>query len=78
MGAGGSRHSSLRGPEPWENGGPLRARRRAVLALFAIITAVYAVRAFRKQSQEVSDQATMLKVQSEQLAEQRRINEEAD
>lgn len=46
-----------------------------VLALFAIITAVYAVRAFRKQSQEVSDQATMLKLQSEQLAEQRRINE---
>ena len=46
-----------------------------VLAVFAIITAVYAIRAFRKESQEVHDQASMLGVQSEQLAEQRRINE---
>jgi hypothetical protein len=47
----------------------------AALALFAIITAVYAVRAFRKQSQDVRDQASMLKLQSEQLDEQRKINE---
>lgn len=47
----------------------------AVLAAFAIVTAFYAVRAFRKQSQEVSDQAEMLRVQSEQLTEQRKINE---
>ncbi|HET9970377.1 MAG TPA: hypothetical protein VFQ68_19240 [Streptosporangiaceae bacterium] len=42
----------------------------------AIVTAVYAVRAFRKQTQEVTDQATMLKVQSNQLDEQRKINAE--
>ncbi len=48
----------------------------AVLAVFAILTTIYAVRAFRKQSQEVSDQASMLQVQSEQLAEQRKVNAE--
>jgi hypothetical protein len=48
----------------------------ALLAVFAILTTVYAVRAFRKQSQEVSHQAEMLKVQSEQLAEQRKVNAE--
>jgi hypothetical protein len=53
----------------------LTAVATAMLAIFAIITAVYAVRAFRKQSQEVSDQTSMLKVQSEQLAEQRKLNE---
>ena len=47
-----------------------------MLAVFAILTTIYAVRAFRKQSQEVSDQALMLKVQAEQLAEQRKINTE--
>jgi hypothetical protein len=46
----------------------------AALAVFAILTTIYAVRAFRKQSQEVSEQAEMLKVQSEQLAEQRKVN----
>ena len=46
----------------------------AVLAVFAIVTAVLAYRAFRKQSQEVRDQAKLLKVQSEQLDEQRKIN----
>jgi hypothetical protein len=52
-----------------------------VLAVFAIVTAIYAIRAFRKQSHEVSDQAEMLKVQSgrldpqsQQLREQREIN----
>ncbi len=54
--------------------GEITAIATAVLAVFAIITAVYAVRAFRKQSQEVSDQANLLKVQSDQLAEQRNIN----
>jgi hypothetical protein len=47
----------------------------AVLAVFAIVTAIDAIRAFRKQSKEVSEQAKMLKVQSEQLDEQRKINE---
>jgi len=53
----------------------LTAVATAVLAVFAILTTIYAVRAFRKQSQEVSDQASMLQVQSEQLAEQRKVNE---
>jgi hypothetical protein len=35
----------------------LTAVATAVLAVFAIVTAFYAVRAFREQSQEVSDQA---------------------
>jgi hypothetical protein len=48
----------------------------ALLAVFAILTTIYAVRAFRKQSQEVSDQASMLQIQSEQLAEQRKVNTE--
>ena len=55
--------------------GEITAIATAVLAVFAIVTAIFAVRAFRKQSQEVSDQASMLKVQSKQLAEQRKINE---
>ena len=42
-----------------------------ILAIFAI----YAIRAFAKQSQEVSDQANMLQVQSGQLTEQRKVNE---
>lgn len=41
----------------------------------AIVTAVYAIRAFREQSKEVRDQAEMIRIQSDQLAEQRRINE---
>jgi hypothetical protein len=45
------------------------------LLVGAITTAIYAIRAFRAQAQAVRDQAGMLKVQSEQLAEQRRINE---
>ena len=48
----------------------------AVLAAFAIVTAYYARKAFLKQSQEVSDQASMLKVQSDQLEQQRKINAE--
>ena len=54
----------------------LTAIATAVLAVFAIVTAFYARQAFRKQSQEVSDQASMLQVQSEQLAEQRKVNAE--
>jgi len=54
----------------------LTAVATAVLAVFAIVTAVYAIRAFRKQSKEVSDQASMLEIQSEQLAEQRKVNAE--
>ncbi len=48
----------------------------AVLAVFAILTAAFAMLAFRKQSKEVSDQASMLEVQSGQLAEQRKVNAE--
>jgi hypothetical protein len=46
----------------------------AILAIFAIVTAWYARKAFLKQSQEVADQAAMLKVQSGQLEEQRKVN----
>lgn len=46
------------------------------LAVFAFITAIFAWLAFRKQSKEVSDQAGMLRVQSSQLNEQRKINVE--
>jgi len=56
--------------------GEITAIATAVLAVFAIVTAVYARRAFLKQSKEVSDQASMLEVQSEQLAEQRKVNAE--
>ena len=56
--------------------GEITAIATVVLAAFAIITAWYARRAFLKQSQEVSDQASMLKVQSGQLDEQRKINAE--
>jgi uncharacterized membrane protein YraQ (UPF0718 family) len=47
----------------------------AVLAVFAIITAVLAGLAFRKQAREVRDQAEMLRIQAQQLDEQRKINE---
>jgi hypothetical protein len=47
-----------------------------VLAVFAIVTAAFAFLAFRKQSREVSDQAKMLKVQSDQLGEDRTVNAE--
>jgi hypothetical protein len=46
----------------------------AGLLIGAIVTAMYAIKAFRKQSQEVTDQAEMLRVQSGQLEEQRKIN----
>jgi hypothetical protein len=52
--------------------GEITAIATAVLAFFAIVTAIYAIRAFRTQSQEVRDQAEMLKVQSGQLELQRR------
>jgi hypothetical protein len=54
----------------------LTAVATVILAVFAIITGFYAVRAFRKQSQEVSHQAEMLRVQSEQLTDQRAVNAE--
>ena len=54
----------------------ITAAATAVLAVFAVFTARYARKAFREQSQEVHDQAKMLKVQSEQLDEQRKINAE--
>ena len=44
------------------------------LLVGAIVTAVYAIRAFREQSKAVHDQAAMLRLQSEQLDEQRKIN----
>jgi len=53
--------------------GEITAIATSVLAVFAIVTAIYAVRAFRKQSKEVSDKARMLEVQSEQLDEQRKL-----
>jgi cbb3-type cytochrome oxidase subunit 3 len=56
--------------------GEITAIATAVLAVFAIVTAAFAVLAFRKQSKEVSDQALMLELQSEQLAEQRKVNAE--
>ncbi len=61
---------------PSDLSGEITAIATAVLAVFAILTTIYAVRAFRKQSQEVTDQASMLQVQSEQLAEQRKVNTE--
>lgn len=48
----------------------------AILGVGAIVTAVFAVLAFKKQSREVSDQAEMLRVQAEQLAEDRKVNAE--
>ncbi len=54
----------------------LTAGATAALAVFAIVTAVFVILAFREQSKEVSDQASMLEVQSEQLAEQRKVNAE--
>ena len=53
----------------------LTAVATAILAGFAIVTAVFAFLAFRKQAQEVNDQAEMLKVQSTQLAEQQKLGE---
>jgi hypothetical protein len=44
--------------------------------VLAIVTAVFAFLAFRKQSREVSDQAKMLEVQSDQLGEDRTVNAE--
>lgn len=54
----------------------LTAIATVLLAVFAVVTAWYARKAFLKQSQEVADQARMLKIQSEQLAEQRKVNAE--
>src|SRR5215467_4190988 len=48
----------------------------AVLAAFAFATAILAGLAFWKQSREVHDQAEMLKLESEQLTEQRKLNAE--
>jgi hypothetical protein len=45
----------------WATDAPscITAAGTGLLAIFAILTTIYAVRAFRKQSQEVSDQASM-------------------
>lgn len=56
--------------------GEITAIATAALAVFAILTAGFAILAFRKQSKEVSDQAKMLKLQSEQFSEQRKVNAE--
>jgi hypothetical protein len=45
-----------------------------VLAVFAIVTAWYARKAFLKQSKEVGDQAEMLDLQRTQLAEQEKTS----
>lgn len=54
-----------------------------VLAVFAIFTAWYARKAFLKQSEDIKDQAELIKVQSRQLElqglqfeEQRNVNVE--
>lgn len=49
----------------------LTAIATVVLAVFAIVTAVLAGLAFRKQAREVSDQAEMLDLQRRQLQDQR-------
>lgn len=56
--------------------GEITAIATAALAVFAILTAAFAILAFCKQSKEVSDQARMLKLQSEQFSEQRKVNAE--
>jgi type II secretory pathway pseudopilin PulG len=50
--------------------GQFTAVANVVLAVFAIVTAVLAGLAFRKQAREVADQAEMLDLQRRQLAEQ--------
>jgi hypothetical protein len=45
-----------------------------VLAVFAIVTGVFAFLAFRKQSREVSDQAEALALQRQELADQQAAN----
>lgn len=44
------------------------------LAVLALVTAVFAGLAFRKQAREVSDQAEMLDLQRQQLADQQKAN----
>jgi hypothetical protein len=52
----------------------LTAVANVVLAVFAIVTAVLAGLAFRKQAREVSDQSEMLDLQRKQLAEQEKTS----
>lgn len=52
----------------------LTAIANVVLAVFAIVTAWFAGLAFRKQAKEVSDQAEMLELQRQQLADQRKAS----
>jgi hypothetical protein len=56
--------------------GWITALATAGLLIGAIITAIYAIRAFREQTKAVADQTKMLNVQSEQLAEQQKVNAE--
>jgi hypothetical protein len=60
----GAPYSSLMSPDFATQ---LTAVGTAVLAVFAIVTAAFAILAFREQSREVRDQASM-------LGEQRKIN----
>jgi cbb3-type cytochrome oxidase subunit 3 len=62
-------------------GGPiwtdiLTAWATLALAILAFVTAILAYLAWRKQAREVSDQAEMLRIQAEQLAEDRKVNAE--
>ena len=57
-----------------ELSGEVTAVATAALTVLAIVTSVFAILAFRKQSQDVHDQASMLGVQQRQLDEQRMIN----
>ena len=56
--------------------GQLTAVATLALAALALATAILALLAWRKQSREVRDQGEMLRVQSEQLAEDRKVNVE--
>jgi hypothetical protein len=53
----------------------LTAAATSFLAVLSVVTAIFAIMAFRKQAKEVSDEAKMLKVQSDQLAEMRKVTE---
>jgi hypothetical protein len=68
--------SSQPGPSAAIVQGWMTAIGTVTLAVFAIVAAYYARKAFREQTKEVEDQAEMLKVQSERLEVYRKQAEE--
>lgn len=54
----------------------LTAAATLALAILALTTAIFALLAWLGRREEIRDQAKMLKVQSEQLAEDRKVNAE--